>query len=302
MLNWEVTQEESGTKLLAFLKQKLGDDYPTRQLKKALEGNLCHINRRTERFGSFSLGTGDQVTLLIDNIAETPKTPLTFEADRVLFEDDHLLVYNKPAGVSSEDPKLLQLIKRNLPFLELAHRLDRDTTGALIFAKTASTLQQILALFKERRIQKSYLTIVDGTPHQTKGTIDNYLGPVHQYQGQTIQGELPPPKGLHAVTEWERLERGNQASLIRCFPKTGRTHQLRVHLNSLGHPILGDHQYGKRFTCAYRPNRYLLHAASLTLSHPQTDRALHVSAPLPADFLTAIKHLFPQSTYEMFNR
>lgn len=289
MNSWNVNKDLSGIKLLDFLKLKLGPQLSARQLKKALDDNSCQVNHRTERFSSFQLGTGDLVTF--QNNTKTINS-LTFDPNRILFENARLLIYNKPCATTSDNPEFLKIIQRDLPYLALTHRLDRDTTGALIFAKTKSALQMMEELFKKRLVQKSYLAIVDGIPKSSSGTIDNYIGPLRRYQGQTIHGEIPPPTGLHAITEWKCQQRGKKASLIQCFPKTGRTHQIRVHLNSINHPILGDHQYGKQFQCSYQPNRYLLHAESIAFIDPQTENYLHVTAPIPLDFNLAIEELF----------
>lgn len=294
MTSWEVTHKESGTKLLTFLKEKLGASVSSRELKKALDDNLCQINRRVERFGTFQLGPGDQVTLNKSFKQKNDKS-ISFKTKHCLYEDDDLLIYDKPSGIASDSPLLLKALQRGLSFLALTHRLDRDTTGALIFAKTPSATEKMMALFKQRQVLKTYLAIVDGTPRKPSGLIDNFLGPLHRYQGQTIQGVMPPPKGLQAITAWECIQRGNGAALLRCFPKTGRTHQLRVHLSTMGHPILGDHQYGKEFRCPYQPERYLLHAESVSFTHPCKGTLIKVEAPQPEDFSQAIDQLLRSS-------
>ncbi|MBA3958635.1 MAG: RluA family pseudouridine synthase [Parachlamydiaceae bacterium] len=290
-MKWRVTPTESGSTLLAFLKSKLPEKFSARRLKRALEDNLCQINGRTERFASFTVGNGDQITLLVDELPSPTSKSELFSPERILYEDDSLLIYNKPVGVVSDSTELLKAIQRNLPYLALVHRLDRDTTGVLIFAKTTEMLHAMNALFKERTIQKSYLAIVDGYPEKPSGIIDNQLGILKRYQGQTIWGVVNA-KGLPATTEWQCQKKGHHASLLNCFPKTGRTHQLRVHLSHMGHPILGDHQYGRLFRCSYRPNRYLLHAESVSFLHPLTQAPILVTAPIPLDFQQACDQLF----------
>lgn len=292
---WNVTKEESGLKLSEFLKNKLGDSISSRQIKKALENNHCQINRRTERFGSFTVGLGDTITLIEIPSEKTEKTTLNFVSERCLYEDENFLIYDKPNGVPSDSPILLASVKRNHPFLALTHRLDRDTTGALVFAKNPSALHYISELFKNRDVKKSYLAIVDGSPKQTQGIIENTIGPLKRYQGQTIHGEITPPKGLQALTHWHLEKSGKDCALLQCSPATGRTHQIRVHLSSIGHPILGDFQYGNRFKCLFKPNRYLLHAEKISFPCPSNGQLIHVQAPLPTDFNTAIHQLFRSS-------
>lgn len=290
MLKWEVTKEESGTSLLAFLKQKLGEQYSARQIKKALDNNCCQINERTQRFGSTLLGHGDIVSFFGEE--SHSNRSFTFEQERVLYEDQDLLLYNKPPGVASDSPALLNALQRNASILILVHRLDRDTSGVLLFCKSKHLFNQFVELFKKLQIKKSYLAIVDGVPKQRSGVIDNYLGELHRYQGQALYGAVDATQGQRAITAWECEKAGKEASLLRFIPKTGRTHQIRVHCSEMGHPILGDYQYGRRYRCKYRPPRCLLHAAFLSFAHPTTGKIVEIAAPLPIDFNEAINAIF----------
>lgn len=280
---WIITSEDSGLKLLRFLSGKLGKEYSTRQIKTLIENNQCEVNGRVERFASVVVGLGDRIILNLEK-ASISSIPL-FDSSRILYEDTDLFIYDKPAGIVSDGKELTAL------GFFLAHRLDRDTTGVLIFAKNESIREQLFRLFRQHKVCKTYEALVDGIPFKSKGIIDKPLAKKHVYQGQTIWEVVSFPKGLPAYTEWQLEGRGEDAALLRCFPKTGRTHQLRVHLSSMGHPILGDYQYGRKFRCAYRPGRYLLHAACVTLVHPKTLKPLVVKAPLPFDFIDACEKL-----------
>lgn len=288
---WTVSSEESGITLASFLRSKLPIHYSARAIKRAIESNCCQVNGRTERFASYALGIGDRVLFLSDQLMEDGKVEVgtvsfSFEAERILYEDSDLLMYNKPSGVASDSQEFLKEIKGGKPFLALVHRLDRETTGVLIFAKTEHALAMMISLFKKRLVHKSYLAIVDGVPEKQSGLIDNYLGALRRYQGQAIWGEVLKAKGLHAVTEWqvEKIDKDKDIALLRCFPKTGRTHQIRVHLSGIGHPILGDYQYGKKFRTRVRAPRVMLHAESVSFENPHTGKVLEVVAPIPADF------------------
>lgn len=292
MNQWQVTKDESGTPLLAFLKQKLGDKFSARRIKKALDDNLCQINGLTQRFASTLLGTGDLVSFFGEPASASPSTDKTLKFDhtRLLYEDQDLFIYNKPPGIPSDSPELLNALRRNLPTLILVHRLDRETSGVLIFCKSKLVFNKFVEMFKKRLINKEYLALVDGIPKKRSGVIDNYLGELHRYQGQALYGAVDPKNGLRAITAWECDKVGKDATLLRCFPKTGRTHQIRVHTSEMGHPILGDYQYGRRFRCTYRPPRYLLHAAKVSFPHPMTGKQLEISAPLPEDFSEAMRN------------
>lgn len=285
---WRIGSEESGMKLLAFLKKQL-PEFSSRFLKNAVEQNHCQVNEKKERFASFVVGKGDLIVFSIP-ASRTEKTGISYEQERVLYENDDLLFYNKPAGISSDDKEFLLLLQKKHPAVQLLHRLDRGTTGVLMFAKSEDVRIQVIGYFRKHLVEKIYYALVDGIPKKKQGVIDNYLGKKTHYEGQSIWGEVNPQEGHHAVTAWELVKQGRESSIVRCFPKTGRTHQLRVHLSGIGHPILGDFQYGNRFRSPYRPGRCLLHAAEIAFEHP-ANHLIRVAAPLPNDFLKAMEEL-----------
>lgn len=281
-MEWTVTPEESGSKLIVFLADHLKGEYSSRSLKKWIEHNACEINGRTERFASTCVGTGDHVCL---QIPSNPSSTLKkLEMPPILFEDDALLICNKPAGINCDEKGILQFWKKDIPSLQLIHRLDRETTGVLLFAKTPLIFNRLVEQFKQFQVKKKYLAVVDGVMEQSRGKIENYLGKKKIYDGQTIWGGVSQEKGLYACTDWETVRKGNKASLVACYPKTGRTHQIRVHMADIGHPILGDFQYAHRFLCPYRPSRILLHAEQIQFRHPINGEEIRVIAPLPDDF------------------
>ncbi len=292
MPQWKVTELESGLKLLSFLRQKLGPGPSARLLKRSLEANLCQINNRVERFGSISVGRGDIVNFTLETFQPAVNQALIYERIKTLYADEHLLIIDKPDGISSEDPVLLESIKGPSGYLKLVHRLDRETTGVLIFARSADTLKAMIELFRNRKVQKKYLALVDGVPKTKNGFIKNYLGKLHEYEGQNLWGPTDKTAGVLAETEWSIEKQAANCALVACVPLTGRTHQLRVHLSGMGHPILGDKQYAKRFRCTYRPQRCLLHALEIHFPHPITHQSLTVTAPLPDDFLEVLRILF----------
>lgn len=281
MDKWIVEKEESGLKLLKFLKLKY-EAYSLKQLKRYLEDNLCAINGINERFATASVHKGDTVTFKMPTLSESKSVSSKFLKFRILYEDDDLLIYDKPAGITSDGFKT---------DLKLIHRLDKDTTGVLMFAKSEKVLEEMINLFRKHLVRKMYLAIVDGRPKQTIGTIDNYLGKIHSYEGQAIWGEVAQEKGLHAITEWKVEKLGKNMSLLKVYPKTGRTHQIRVHLSSIKLPILGDYQYCKTFNCNYQPNRCLLHASKVLFFHPIKKTKMEVKAPIPADFVLALNEM-----------
>lgn len=278
-----VGPEESGLKLLDFLKINLEDAYSGKQLKRWIESKNCRLNGKVERFAGVIVGKGDRIEFFTEDVP----IKTTFDKTRVLYEDEALLIYDKPSGIASDDSKFLRSFS---PFL-LVHRLDKETSGALIFAKSAMIKEILIERFREKRVQKSYLALVDRVPVQKSGKIENDMAKLREYHGQAIWGVVESGKGSHAITEWERLKAGPSAALLLCRPITGRTHQIRVHLSSMGHPIIGDTQYGKEFKCTYHAPRCLLHAQRLEFEHPTSKRTVSVEAPIPSEMQKAIEDL-----------
>lgn len=286
---WRVSKKQAGMGLLQFLRESCPNAPSVKAIKRAIDGKLCTVNNRTQVFSSLPLEENDTVAL--NNRAfDQPKKIKILKAS-ILYEDKDLFIIGKPAGVVSDSKSLRGCFPEYKGHLELVHRLDKETSGVLILAKSQEAKEKMAALFKERSVTKLYLALVDGILAKEEGTIDNYLGKKSGFQGQTIYGSVEEKKGMRAITFWKCLKRGKSASVVRLEPHTGRTHQLRVHLSQMGHPILGDVQYGKKFICHLRPQRNLLHAYSVIFIHPVTGKKIKVVAPIPADFKHALDEL-----------
>ena len=255
-------------RLLAFLRGRCPHGLSVKAIKRAIDGRGCTINGRMESFSTHVVKGGDLVVLRLQE-----QDPVLTPA--ILYEDEHLLICNKPAGMVSENAVFNALFSHKL---DLIHRLDKDTSGALMLAKSKEMKEEMIALFKQKLVRKFYLAVVDKNVKEMRGKIENHLVKKHQYQGQTIWGTAE--RGLHALTRWECLKQMEDSSLLLCEPVTGRTHQLRVHLSGVGHPILGDYQYAKRFKCAYIASRQLLHAHRLAFTHPLSKKPIDLKAPL----------------------
>lgn len=272
MSEWVVSKDEEHLNLGQFLKEKMG--LSGKQAKRFIDQGLVDISGIVERFASTPLKAGEKVHC---SAGEKLMPSLQFP---VLFETASLLIIDKPAGVNCDE----SLIKR-FPGCFLVHRLDRYTTGALLLAKSSYEKEKLERLFRERLVKKEYLAVVDGKLKAERGVIQNYLGKKALFAGQTIWGEVAKEKGAFAETLFERVAFSESASLVKLFPLTGRTHQIRVHMAGLGHPLLGDTQYGKSFVSSSRPPYYLLHAERLSFE------GIEVKAPLPKLFLTFLEDL-----------
>lgn len=282
---YQVTNNEHGYKLVDFLNEKLEKEYSLRKIKQAIESNYCRVNGSIERFYTHRLTIGDHVHFDLADMRSLKSTKQVAEKQRILFEDDDLLFYNKPPGITSDASGLGSLF----PDYELVHRLDKETTGVILFAKSESFNQKMIELFKDNRIEKVYLALVDGIPRDKKGSIANCLGRISRSAGNAKWGIVSRKRGQYAKTIWNIEKKGFEAALIRCVPLTGRTHQIRIHMREIGHPILGDFKYTKEFKCSYAAKRTLLHAYELTFIHPSTGKSIYVKAPVPADFKAAMK-------------
>jgi 23S rRNA pseudouridine1911/1915/1917 synthase len=226
----------------------------------------------------------------------------------VIFEDKHLIVLNKAAGMvvhpgigTGEDTLVHALLAHCAGGLSgiggverpgIVHRLDKETSGLLVVAKNDAAHRALADQFASRALQKEYVTLVAGVPKTDSGTIDRSISrhPVHRHRMTTGEGGRP------SRTDWTVEKKfSDQAAYLRCRIHTGRTHQIRVHLKSLGHPVLGDVTYGwKQHPDLPVPPRIMLHAAHLVFTHPVSGKTLDLTAPLPKDFklmLAALKKL-----------
>lgn len=206
-----------------------------------------------------------------------PDTPLRF-----LHEDAVLLVMDKPAGLLSVPGKLEGRQDSLLTRLQaarwdalLVHRLDCDTSGVIIFARTKTAQGFLGQEFEHRRAQKTYIARVRGHIAEDSGTIDLPLGSDWEYRPR----QKVDPNGRAARTDWQVLSRGADETRVLLTPLTGRSHQLRVHMLSLGHPILGDQIYAPETSRQYP--RLMLHAATLSLHHPTSKERVDFTAPDP---------------------
>lgn len=227
----------------------------------------------------------------------------------VLHEDDALIVIDKPAGMASHPAPgtrrgtLVAALLHRWRFTGdwpdpqrpgIVHRLDKDTTGVIVVAKTPAAMHALARQFAARRVRKRYTAIVLGVPREASGVIDLPIGrdPVDRKRMQARAGQRRPARTVYTTREAFGVPRG-VAAWLDLEPETGRTHQLRVHLASIGHPIVGDRVYGAQRAPAWAPARaraalerfprQALHAASLELRHPADGREVVFEAPLPAD-------------------
>lgn len=207
---------------------------------------------------------------------------------KVIYEDDALVVIDKPAGLvvhpgaGTTEPTLIDLLEAERPELKglersgLVHRLDKGTSGVLVVAKTPEAKATLSQQFADRKVQKRYQALVDGIPEQAEATIE---APITRHHADRTKMTVRPD-GKAAETRYRVTRQVGKRALLDVYPKTGRTHQIRVHLAALGTPITGDATYGTAHSQLDRP---FLHAAGLELTHPVTGERTVFESPLPPE-------------------
>lgn len=286
-----VEPQHGGKRLDRFLAETL-PTFSRSRLQALIRDGCVTVNEKTARQRD-PVRTGDLVQLREPEIEKVEALPEQMNLD-VIFEDDDLLVLNKPAGIvmhpgaGHEQHTLVNALLahcRNLSGIGgkerpgIVHRLDKETSGALVVAKNDATHRDLSSQFAARTMTKIYLALVAGTLRKTSGLIDKAIErhPVHRQRMSIARRQ-----GRSAKTEYRVLRSSGDVSLVECTLHTGRTHQIRVHLHHLGHPILGDKLYGGKRAGDY--SRQMLHAWKLAFRHPRTAELLSFTAPVPKDF------------------
>jgi len=287
-----VPDEAAGTRLDRFLATPLGSRARAQAL---IDGGQVRVDGSV-RPKRHLVAAGEAIEI-DDTVVEfdggVPDETAPFD---VAYEDEHLLVVDKPAGVVVHPARghragtLAQALEGRAAGGEdpwragIVHRLDRDTSGLLVVAKNNAVHQALKALLAHRRLRREYLALVDGHPPARTGTIDAPIGR-HRRDRKLMSIDSEDPREARTHFEIERLL--SAAALLRVALDTGRTHQIRVHLAAIGHPVCGDPQYGIRGR--YGLTRQFLHATRLAFVHPVTGAEIDVSSPLPPDLAAALK-------------
>lgn len=233
-----------------------------------------------------------------------PVEPLRHRIEgRILFEDDDMIVLNKPSGMAVHGGsglsfgviEALRAIRPEARFLELVHRLDRETSGCLLIAKRRSALRELHTQFREDDVNKVYLALLCGSLEKNRLTVDAPLKKNTLKSGERMVRVAAD--GKPAITGFRVIRKYEGATLVEAKPVTGRTHQIRVHACHLGHPILGDERYGQAVdNRSLRPlglKRLFLHALKAGFKHPRTGKIMEIEAPLDEDLQEVLKRLAP---------
>ena len=289
-----VQEEYKDLRLDVYLANAM-PEVPSRMfIKKMIEAGQVKVNGRQEKV-KYKVAAGDHIEADINEEAFAPKDIPAEKMDlNIFYEDEDLVVINKPAGLTVHPAsgsqcgtlvnglmyRYQELSDVNGPVRPgIVHRLDRDTSGLILIAKTNVAHARLGRQFEKHTIIKRYVARVQGKVQFDQGIIDVPLERHKKYHDQrqvAKEGE-----GKSAITLYQVLKRYPRSTLMALFPQTGRTHQLRVHMKHLGHPILGDEKYGRRETFP----RLALHAQSIAFIHPITKSYIEFSCPTPQEFL-----------------
>ena len=293
----QIVADRAGERLDLFVARRVPALTRSR-VRRLIDEALVTIDGRLAPKAGVKLEAGQRVVVTLP-----PPEPLDLEPEpiplRIVYEDGDLLVVDKPAGMTVHPSPghsrhtLVHAVLAHCPDLSgiggkqrpgIVHRLDKDTSGLIIVAKHDSAHLSLARQLKERRVEKTYLALVEGRPKPAEGVIDAPIArhPRHRKKMAVVEG------GREARTRYRVVREVDGRSLVEVRPETGRTHQIRVHLASIGHPVVGDALYGKRSEAL---GRQFLHAQRLAFRHPRTDERLELEAPLAEDLAKALRVL-----------
>lgn len=300
----DIDEDMAGQRIDNFLRNQL-KNIPKSMIYRIVRKGEVRVNKKRIK-AEYKLKAGDLVRIPPVTIEEkieehVPSTKLNKVSELehcIIYEDDHMLILNKPSGTAVHGGsglkfgaiEALRALRPEARFLELVHRIDRDTSGILLVAKKRSALRHLQAQFREKTVQKYYFALVMG---EWKNSCKVVNAPLLKNEVNSIV--RVNPNGKASETRFKVLEKFKDATLIQASPITGRTHQIRVHTQYTGHPIAWDDRYGDRRFDAYTGkvglDRLFLHAANIKFTHPGSEEKMDISAPMEARLEKAIAGL-----------
>jgi len=290
-----VAKDDARSRLDRFVAERL-PQFSRSRVQQLIRSGAATLNGKPARSSDF-VRTGDEI-----RVAEPPAEPIATKPQAIpldiIYEDGDLIVINKPAGLvvhpgpGNPEHTLVNALLHHCPNLSgiggkerpgIVHRLDKDTSGCLVAAKNDEAHRSLSTQFAEREVEKVYLALVSGRLRISSGSIEERIGrhPVHR-QRMAVNAQ----RGRAAKTDYRVVRSSEVASLVECRLHSGRTHQIRVHLHHIGHPVIGDKVYGRRHTGTH--TRQMLHAWKLGFRHPHTGDWKDFEAELPEDFSKAL--------------
>ena len=299
-LNFTTGQEETSVRIDRYLAEKC-PEFSRSYLQKLLKEQAVFVNGKPVK-ANYKIQPETEICLEIPDMEPLDIKPEAIPLD-ILYEDDYLLVVNKPKGMvvhpaagHTEGTLVNAVMAHCVDRLScingvlrpgIVHRIDKDTTGALLICKEDSVHRDLAEQLKEHSIKRRYRAIVAGNLKDDEGTVE---GPIGRHPTDRKKMAINSKNGKPAVTHYKVLERFGQYTYIECRLETGRTHQIRVHMTSIGHPLLGDTVYGSSKN-PFHLQGQTLHAMVLGFVHPVTGEYMEFTAPLPDYFLKLLEKL-----------
>ncbi|MDH5912957.1 23S rRNA pseudouridine(955/2504/2580) synthase RluC [Vibrio splendidus] len=289
----DIDEDMAGQRIDNFLRNQL-KNIPKSMIYRIVRKGEVRVNKKRIK-AEYKLKAGDLVRIppvtieekTEENVPSTKLNKVSQLEQCIIYEDDHMLILNKPSGTAVHGGsglkfgaiEALRALRPDARFLELVHRIDRDTSGILLVAKKRSALRHLQAQFREKTVQKYYFALVMG---EWKNSCKVVNAPLLKNEVNSIV--RVNPNGKASETRFKVLEKFQDATLVQASPITGRTHQIRVHAQYTGHPIAWDDRYGDRRFDAYTGkvglNRLFLHAANIKFTHPGSEEKIDISAPM----------------------
>ena len=300
MEEWYFTAQVTGERLDKILAEELSE-MSRSHIQKLIKDGHISVNQKPVK-ANYKLSAGDEITVSVPEPEIPDILPEDIPLD-IIYEDDDILVVNKPKGMVVHPAPghysgtlvnaIMYHCRDNLSGINgvtrpgIVHRIDMDTTGSLLICKNDRAHQSLAEQLKEHSITRKYHAIVHGNLKEDTGTVN---APIGRHPVDRKKMSIHAPNGRHAVTHYRVLERFGNYTYIECQLETGRTHQIRVHMSSIGHPILGDTVYGPAKP-AFKLEGQTLHAKVLGIVHPTTGEYMEFDAPLPEYFVNLLKIL-----------
>ena len=288
---YEINEKDSPVSVESFLKARGYSRQVIIQLKKTTNG--ITVNGQWAYVRTM-LQPGDTLRIFLEETSSSEHIPPVPLPLHIVYEDEDILVLNKPSdmpvhpSINNYENTLANAVAWHYRsageefVFRCINRLDRDTTGLLIVARHALSASILSTQMKERKIHRTYLALCTGPVRPSKGTID---APIGRKADSAIERCVDRENGERAVTHYEIVEEGYPYSLVRLKLDTGRTHQIRIHMQHMGAPLPGDYLYNPDFS---HIDRVALHSSELTFTHPVTQETVHFHAPLPEDMKRAL--------------
>jgi len=302
MHSLEADEEAAGKRLDAWLAAQDLDLSRTR-IQQLIKEKCVLVNQQHTKM-NYQLKPHDQISIALPEVKEVTVIPEDIPLD-ILFEDEDIIAINKEAGIvvhpapGNETGTLVNAILFHCKDLQgiggelrpgIVHRLDKDTSGVIIIAKNEVSLINLQAQFKNRETKKTYEAIIQGRPFPRFGSINKAIGRSIRDRKKM---SLNSPKGRDAISHYNVIAQYDTVAHVEIKIETGRTHQIRVHMASIGHPVVGDRVYGKPSQDKLSPpaGRQYLHAKEISFIHPKSEEELDITAPLPVDMQQTLTRL-----------